>query len=97
MALKSEAELLERLRSGRLIEGVDTATEAYVEGLKRTLIVSADTELISAPAYLRAAQGRALASTTYMSADAASSRTSCAHAHIGYRLLRGPGGGHRRS
>ena len=35
MALGSERELLERLRSGRLIEGVDTATEAYVEGLKR--------------------------------------------------------------
>ena len=36
--LKTEAELLERLRTGRLIEGLDTATEAYVEGLKRTLI-----------------------------------------------------------
>ena len=56
MALRSEEELLERLRSGRLIEGVETATEAYLEGLKRTLIVSADTELISAPAYLRAAR-----------------------------------------
>ena len=35
--LETEAELLERLRAGRLIEGLDSATEAYVEGLKRTL------------------------------------------------------------
>ena len=31
MGLRSEEELLERLRSGKLIEGVETATEAYVE------------------------------------------------------------------
>src|SRR4029450_8407967 len=55
--LKTEAELLERLRTGRLIEGLDTATEAYVEGLKRTLIVSADTELISAPGDRRGGRG----------------------------------------
>jgi hypothetical protein len=30
MVLETEAELLARLRSGRLIEGPDTATDAYV-------------------------------------------------------------------
>ena len=86
MALRTEAELLERLRSGRLIEGVETATEAYVEGLKRTLIVSADTELISAPAYLRAARD-APSIKSYMSATSIV-QDELGHAHIGYRMLR---------
>jgi len=86
MGLRSEEELLERLRSGRLIEGVDTATEAYVEGLKRTLIVSADTELISAPAYLRAARD-APSINSYMSATSIV-QDELGHAHIGYRMLR---------
>src|ERR687885_747643 len=39
--------LLGRIKSGKLIEDPSQATERYVEGLRRTLIVSADTELIS--------------------------------------------------
>ena len=46
------AELAERLAQGKLVEGPEYASERYVKGLKRTLIVSGDTELISAPAYL---------------------------------------------
>ncbi|HZA81348.1 MAG TPA: Phenylacetic acid catabolic protein, partial [Actinomycetes bacterium] len=84
--LRTEAELLERLRSGRLIEGLDTATEAYVEGLKRTLVVSADTELISAPAYLRAARD-APSINSYMSAVSII-QDELGHAHIAYRMLR---------
>jgi ring-1,2-phenylacetyl-CoA epoxidase subunit PaaA len=86
MGLRSEEELLERLRSGRLIEGAETATEAYLEGLKRTLIVSADTELISAPAYLRAARD-APSINSYMSATSIV-QDELGHAHIGYRMLR---------
>ena len=52
----TEEQLLERIQSGKLIEGPEYATERYVEGLKRTLVVSGDTELISAPAYMRAAR-----------------------------------------
>src|ERR671937_1412964 len=84
--LKTEAELLERLRAGRLIEGLETATEAYVEGLKRTLIVSADTELVSAPAYLRAARD-APSINSYMSAVSIV-QDELGHAHIAYRMLR---------
>jgi ring-1,2-phenylacetyl-CoA epoxidase subunit PaaA len=84
--LRTEAELLERLRAGRLIEGLDTATEAYVEGLKRTLIVSADTELVSAPAYLRAARD-APSINSYMSAVSII-QDELGHAHIAYRMLR---------
>jgi ring-1,2-phenylacetyl-CoA epoxidase subunit PaaA len=86
MGLRSEQELLDRLASGRLIEGVETATEAYLEGLKRTLIVSADTELISAPAYLRAARD-APSINSYMSATSIV-QDELGHAHIGYRMLR---------
>jgi ring-1,2-phenylacetyl-CoA epoxidase subunit PaaA len=86
MVLETEAELLARLRSGRLIEGPDTATDAYVKSLVRTLIVSADTELISAPAYLRAAQD-APSINSYMSAVSII-QDELGHAHIAYRMLR---------
>jgi len=84
--LRTEAELLERLRSGRLVEGLASATEAYVAGLKRTLIVSADTELVSAPAYLRAARD-APSINSYMSAVSIV-QDELGHAHIAYRMLR---------
>ena len=54
MTAVTEEILLDRIKSGRLIEDSSQATERYIEGLKRTLIVSADTELISAPAYMNA-------------------------------------------
>ena len=53
MTAVTEEILLDRIKSGRLIEDSSQATERYIEGLKR-LIVSADTELISAPAYMNA-------------------------------------------
>ena len=84
--LRTEAELLERLRDGRLVEGPETATDAYLAGLKRTLVVSADTELISAPAYLRAARD-APSINSYMSAVSIV-QDELGHAHIGYRMLR---------
>ncbi len=44
------SQLVARLVSGKLVEGPEYASEDYVKGLARTLIVSGDTELISAPA-----------------------------------------------
>jgi len=84
--LRNEAELLERLRGGKLVEGPETATDAYIAGLARTLVVSADTELISAPAYLRAARD-APSINSYMSATSIV-QDELGHAHIGYRMLR---------
>ena len=52
----TEEELLERIKSGKLIEGPEYATDKYIAGLRRTLIVSGETELISAPASMRAAR-----------------------------------------
>jgi ring-1,2-phenylacetyl-CoA epoxidase subunit PaaA len=82
----TEDELLERIKSGKLIEGPEYATERYIEGLKRTLVVSGDTELISAPAYMRAAQD-APRINSYISVTGIV-QDELGHAHIAYRLLR---------
>ena len=81
-----DAELLERIRQGRLVEGPEHASERYLEGLKRTLVVSGDTELISAPAYLRAAQ-HAPRMQSYISVVGII-QDELGHAHIAYRMLR---------
>ncbi|WP_354698598.1 1,2-phenylacetyl-CoA epoxidase, subunit A [Paraconexibacter sp. AEG42_29] len=57
----------------------------YLSGIRRILTVSADTELVSAPAYLRAAT-HAPALNNYGSAMSIV-QDELAHAHIGYRLL----------
>src|SRR5437762_187845 len=57
----------------------------YLEGMRRILTVSADTEFVSAPAYLRAAQ-HAPALNNFGSAMSLI-QDELAHAHIGYRLL----------
>ena len=57
----------------------------YLKGIRRILTVSADTELVSAPAYLRAAQ-HAPALNNFGSAISII-QDELAHAHIGYRLL----------
>ena len=67
--------LLERLAHGKLVEGPEYASEDYVKGLARTLIVSGDTELISAPAYLKAAE-RTHPGCSPSSRSSGSSRTS---------------------
>jgi ring-1,2-phenylacetyl-CoA epoxidase subunit PaaA len=84
----NDSTLLERIRSGKLIEGLDhtgVSLERYIEGLKRTLIVSGDTELISAPAYIRAARD-APKINSYISAVGII-QDELGHAHIAYRLL----------
>ncbi len=86
MAVVTEEALMERIRKGRLIEGPDYATDKYIEGLKRTLIVSADTEIISAPAYLRAARS-APSINSYISAMGII-QDELGHAHIAFRMLR---------
>jgi ring-1,2-phenylacetyl-CoA epoxidase subunit PaaA len=81
-----DIELLERIRAGRLVEGREQATDEYVAGLVRTLIVSGDTELISAPAYLRAARS-APRLQSYISVVGII-QDELGHAHIAYRMLR---------
>ncbi len=86
MAAVTEETLRARLDRGDLVEGPQYATPAYIESLKRTLIVSADTELISAPAYLRAARD-APSINSYISAIGII-QDELGHAHIAYRMLR---------
>ena len=52
----TDAAVLERIHEHKLVESVDHMSPSYLEGMKRILTVSADTELISAPAYLHAAR-----------------------------------------
>jgi ring-1,2-phenylacetyl-CoA epoxidase subunit PaaA len=82
----SEEQLRERILQGRLVEGPDYASEDYLKALSRTLIVSADTELISAPSYLRAA-AHAPDTSAYMSVLSIV-QDEVGHAHIAYRMLR---------
>lgn len=86
LAQASNAEVLQRIRDGKLIETVDQMSPAYLEGMIRILTVSADTELISAPAYYNAAKHaptlNAFGSATAIIQD------ELGHAHIAYRLMR---------
>lgn len=82
----TDSAVLERIREGKLIETIDQMSPAYLEGMIRILTVSADTELISAPAYFNAAQHapslNAFGSATAIIQD------ELGHAHIAYRLMR---------
>ena len=85
-ALQSEEALLSRIRKQQLIESVDHMSPIYLEGMKRILTVSADTELISAPAYYHAA---VYAPNLNNFGSAISIiQDELGHAHIAYRLLR---------
>jgi 1,2-phenylacetyl-CoA epoxidase catalytic subunit len=85
----TEEALLDRIKSGRLIEDSSQATERYIEGLKRTLIVSADTELISAPAYMNATKDfSTLPSINNYITVMGIVQDELGHAHIAYRMLR---------
>lgn len=85
-AQASDSDVLARIQDGKLIETLDHMSPAYLEGMIRILTVSADTELISAPAYYRAARGaptlNAFGSATAIIQD------ELGHAHIAYRLMR---------
>jgi ring-1,2-phenylacetyl-CoA epoxidase subunit PaaA len=81
----SEAAVQTRIREGRMMETLEQMSPIYLEGIQRILTVSADTELISAPAYYHAAQD-APSLNAYISAMGII-QDELAHAHIAYRLL----------
>ena len=81
----TEDELKARLRLGGMVETVEQMTPAYLEGITRILTVSADTELVSAPAYYLAAQD-APSTNAFISAMSII-QDELGHAHIGYRIL----------
>jgi len=73
------------LKKGDLIETTSEMTPEYLRELKHTLLVSGDTELISAPAYYLAAQ-RAPSINAFMTGIAII-QDELAHAHIAYHIL----------
>jgi ring-1,2-phenylacetyl-CoA epoxidase subunit PaaA len=85
LAPLTEGQVMEHLAAGKLVEGLQHMSPGYLEGIRRILTVSADTEFVSAPAYLRAAQ-HAPALNNFGSAMSII-QDELAHAHIGYRLL----------
>jgi ring-1,2-phenylacetyl-CoA epoxidase subunit PaaA len=85
LAPRTEDEVREHLKAGKLVEGLQHMSPEYLKGIRRILTVSADTELVSAPSYLRAAQ-HAPALNNFGSAMSII-QDELAHAHIGYRLL----------
>ncbi|MDT3437746.1 phenylacetate-CoA oxygenase subunit PaaI [Haloarcula sp. 1CSR25-25] len=84
-ATLSEEEFKEQLQNGKMVESVDEMTEGYQKALKQILMVSADTEIMSAPAYYEQS----------LNAPSLDARASCVsviqdelgHGHIAYRLL----------
>lgn len=89
MAVNTDEILRARIDTGHLVERADQANELYIKGLVRTLIVSADTELISAPAYMRAATNMAtLPSANSLISAMGIIQDELGHAHIAYRMLR---------
>src|SRR2546422_11475641 len=86
IAFQSEEALLGRIRKQQLIESIDHMSPIYLEGMKRILTVSADTELISSPAYYHAAV-HAPSLNSFGSAITII-QDELGHAHIAYRLLR---------
>jgi len=73
------------IKRGELIESTAEMTPDYLRELKHTLIVSGDTELISAPAYYMAAR-RAPSVNAFMTGIAII-QDELAHAHIAYHIL----------
>ena len=85
LAPLTEQQVQERLAAGKLIEGLQHMSPKYLEGIRRILTVSADTEFVSAPAYLRA--GRHAPALNNFGSAMSIIQDELAHAHIGYRLL----------
>jgi ring-1,2-phenylacetyl-CoA epoxidase subunit PaaA len=85
MARFAEEELKQKVQAGYIVESPEEMTEGYRKALVVQLLVQADTELISAPAYFLAA--RDAPSTNTMVSATAIIQDELAHANIAYRLL----------
>ncbi len=85
-ATLTDSAVLERIAEHKLVESVEHMSPSYLEGMKRILTVSADTELVSAPAYFHAA--RSAPNINTFGSAIAIIQDELGHAHIAYRLLR---------
>lgn len=85
MAVLTDEALIGKIKKGYLVERPEEMTENYKKALIQIMLVSADTELMSAPAYYMAAC-KAPSINTRLSAFAII-QDEMGHAHIGFRLL----------
>ena len=85
MVRYTEQELKDKVQDGFTVEYPEEMTPGYRDALIVQLLVQADTELISAPAYFGAA--RDAPSTNTMVSATAIIQDELAHANIAYRLL----------
>ena len=85
MSQYTEQELKEKVQGGFIVEYPHEMTEGYRNALIVQLLVQADTELVSAPAYFGAAKDAP--STNTMVSATAIIQDELAHANIAYRLL----------
>ncbi|HEX9038651.1 MAG TPA: Phenylacetic acid catabolic protein [Ktedonobacterales bacterium] len=82
----TDSAVLQRIQEHKLVEGIEHMSPTYLEGIKRILTVSADTEYVSAPAYMHAA--RFAPNINSFGSAIAIVQDELGHAHIAYRLLR---------
>lgn len=85
MSRFTEDEIKQKVHEGYILESPEEMTEGYRKALTVQLLVQADTELMSAPAYWMAAQD-APSINTQVSAVAII-QDEIAHANIAYRIL----------
>ncbi|MGH7463994.1 MAG: Phenylacetic acid catabolic protein [Longimicrobiales bacterium] len=85
MSRFTEDEIKRKVHDGYILESPDEMTEGYRKALIVQLLVQADTELMSAPAYWMAAQDAP--STNTMVSAVAIIQDELAHANIAYRIL----------
>lgn len=85
MARFTDEELKQKVHEGFIVEYPEEMTDGYRSALIVQLLVQADTELISAPAYFGPA--REAPSTNTMVSATAIIQDELAHANIAYRLL----------
>lgn len=82
----TEEEMLERLGRGEMVETVEDMSPIYLRELKRTLLISADTEFLGAMMYYpNLAAGRV--PSKMAGAVMAIIQDELGHAHIDYRML----------
>jgi len=80
-----DQKLIEKIQAGQIIESEDEMTPGYKKSLLNILLVQADTELMSAPAYYSAAKDApTIASRMAVSAII---QDELGHANIAYRLM----------
>ena len=83
--MPTEKQFKEQLQNGRMVESVEEATEGYREALEQILLVSGDTELMSAPAYYR--QAKQAPTLDARASSISVVQDELGHAHMDYRLL----------